>query len=157
MNVSARPLIGHGKLYVHSGEGGFRLFAMRPDGRGDVTASHVEWKYNKVVPARPSQLLVGDLIFMVNDAGIVSCVDATKGEQVWQHRLGGVYTASPVCVDGRIYLFSEAGLTTVIEPARSFKLLAENQLDDGFMASPAISGRSFILRTRTHLYRIEQP
>jgi outer membrane protein assembly factor BamB len=155
MNVSARPLIGKDRLYVHSGEGGFRLFALRPDGEGDITTSHVDWKYNKVVPARPSQLLIGDLIFMVNDAGIVSCVDAKVGEQVWQHRLGGTFTASPIFADGRIYLSNDAGLTTVIEPAREFKLLTENQLDDGCMASPAVTGRSIILRTRTHLYCLE--
>ena len=75
---------------------------------------------------------------------------------VWQKRIGGEYSASPVYADGRIWLFSEDGKTTVIRLGRTFELLAENQLDEGFLASPAIAGKSFFLRTRTHLYRIEE-
>jgi outer membrane protein assembly factor BamB len=74
---------------------------------------------------------------------------------VWTARVGGSYSASPVASDGRVYLFSEEGQATVIEAGRQFKVLAENHLDDGFMASPAIAGRALFLRTRTHLYRIE--
>ena len=74
---------------------------------------------------------------------------------VWSGRLAGNYSASPVWVDGRIYAFNEDGKTTVLEAGREFKVLAENQLDDGFMASPAVAGEALFLRTRTHLYRIE--
>jgi outer membrane protein assembly factor BamB len=157
MNAAARPLFGHGRLYINTADGGFKLFAMRPDGSGDVTESHVDWKCNKNVASRSSQLLIGDLIFMVNEASIASCVDAMSGNQLWQHRFGGDYCASPLYADGRIYYFSEFGMSPVIEPGREFKQLTDNKLDDGCMASPAITGKALILRTRTHLYRIEKP
>ena len=85
---------------------------------------------------------------MIGDTGIASCIDAKNGEQVWQQRIGGEYSASPVYADGKIWLFSEDGKTTVIKPSRTFELLAENRLDQGFLASPAIAGKAFYLRTR---------
>jgi hypothetical protein len=75
---------------------------------------------------------------------------------VWQQRIGGEYSASPVYADGKIWLFSEDGKTTVIRPGRKFEAIAENQLDEGFLASPAVAGKAFYLRTKTHLYRIEK-
>ena len=156
MNVSARPLFGNGKLILNTGAGGLKLLAVRPDGKGDVTDTHIDWTYGKTVPTRPSQLLIGERLFMVNDSGIASCVDAKTGEMLWQHRFGGDYSASPVFVDGKIYFFSEDGVTPVIEPSGEFKLLAENRLGDGYMASPAVVGNSRILRSRSHLYRVEK-
>jgi len=75
---------------------------------------------------------------------------------VWNERIGGNYSASPLASDGSIYFFSEEGKTTVIAADREFKKLAENQLEDGFMASPAVAGKALFLRTRTHLYRVEE-
>jgi outer membrane protein assembly factor BamB len=154
MNASARPLFGNGLLYVTTAAGGFQLFAVKPGGSGDVTQSNVAWKSSKSIPTRSSQLLVGDLLFMISDAGVASCIDAKTGETVWQKRLDGAYSASPLLADGKIYFFSESGATPVIEAAREFKLLAENKLPAGFMASPAVYDQSLILRTKTHLYRI---
>ncbi|HWQ32734.1 MAG TPA: PQQ-binding-like beta-propeller repeat protein [Blastocatellia bacterium] len=88
--------------------------------------------------------------------GIASCVEAKTGEIIWQTRLGGEYSASPVYADGSIWFFREDGKTTVIRPGRTFELLAENRFGDGFLASPAIAGRAWYLCTRTHLYRIEK-
>lgn len=165
MNAATRPLFGNGRLYIDTADGGFKLFAVRPDGSGEVAESHVDWKLAKNVPSRSSQLLIGDLIFMVNEASIASCVDAKSGEQLWQHRFGGDYCASPIYADGRIYFFSEFGMCPVIEPGREFKQLAENKLgkdegkegkEDGCMASPAVTGKALIVRTRSHLYRIEK-
>jgi outer membrane protein assembly factor BamB len=101
-------------------------------------------------------LLVGDLIYMANDAGILSAVDAKTGEVVGKGRVAGTYSASPIAGAGRIYVFSEDGKATVLEANRELKVLAENQLDEGFMASPAVDGNALVLRTRTHLYRIEE-
>jgi outer membrane protein assembly factor BamB len=101
-------------------------------------------------------LLSGDLLYMVNDSGVVTCLEAKTGAVVWKNRVAGTYSASPIWADRRIYFFNEDGKTTVIEDGRQFKLLAENELADGFMASPAIDGRALFLRTRTHLYRIEE-
>ncbi len=153
---STRPVFGGKTLFYPSGFPTGELLAVRPDGRGDVTQSHVLWRFAKGVPKKPSLLLVGDLIFMVGDNGIASCVRAGSGELVWGARVDGGYSASPVFADGRVYLFSEEGKTTVIEAGEAFKVLAENHLEDGFMASPALAGRALFLRTRTHLYRIEE-
>jgi outer membrane protein assembly factor BamB len=107
------------------------------------------------VPNKPSILLVGDTIYMINDVGIATAVDAKTGDIVWQQRVGGTFSASPIAAAGRIYLFDEDGKTTVLEAGREFKVLAENQLDNGFMSSPAVAGEALYLRTRTDLYRIE--
>jgi outer membrane protein assembly factor BamB len=153
---STRPVAGHGLVFYPTGFNSGQLLAVRPDGRGDVTATHVVWRVTKGVPQKPSVLLVGDLLFMVNDGGIVTCLEAKTGQVVWRNRIGDTYSASPVAADGRIYFFGEDGKATVIEPGRQFKVLARNHLEGGFMASPAIVGRALILRTRTHLYRIEE-
>ncbi len=155
MNTSARPLWGHGLIYATTAAGGWQLFAVRPDGQGDVTQSHFAWKQPKTVPTRSSPVMVDDLIYMVNDGGIFSCVEAKTGKQVWAQRVGGDYTASPVFADGKLYFFSQGGECPVLKPGREFNLLAKNKLDDGCMASPAVADNALLVRTRTHLYRIE--
>lgn len=155
MNAAALPLFGNGLVYATSAAGGYQLFAVRPDGHGDVTDTHVVWKFAKSVPTRSSQILVGERLFMINDAGVISCVDAMSGQSVWQKRLGGPFSASPLCADGRIYFFGEEGDIPVIAVADTYTLLATNHLTDGFMASPAVYHNSLILRSRTHLYRLE--
>jgi outer membrane protein assembly factor BamB len=100
-------------------------------------------------------LLVGNLLYMVGDkGGIVTCLEARTGKEIWSERIGGNYSASPIYADGRLYFCSEEGKTIVLAPGRTFKRLAENKLDEGFMASPAVVGKAFFLRTKTHLYRI---
>ena len=131
------------------------LWAIRPNGRGVVTDTHVVWKQKRAVPRRPSVLLVDNHLFMVNDDGVSACVEAETGEEVWRKRIGGNFSSSPIYADGRIYLFDQDGTATVIKAGRDYEVLAVNQLDDGFMASPAVSGNALFLRTKTHLYRIE--
>src|SRR5499427_1573841 len=155
-SASTRPVIGHGMIFFPTGFSAGQLFAVRTGGNGLITDTHVAWKFKRGVSNKPSILLIDDLIYMINDTGIASCVEAKTGELVWQKRIGGEYSASPVYADGKIWLFSEDGKTTVIRPGRAFESLAENRLDEGFLASPAIAGKAFYLRTRTHLYRIEK-
>jgi outer membrane protein assembly factor BamB len=133
-----------------------QLWAIRPDGQGDVTSTNVVWKVTQHVPANPSPLLAGDELYLVSDAGIATCLDAKTGKECWRQRLGGSFSASPLYAAGKVYFFSEGGETTVVEAGRAFKLLAKNKLDAGFMASPAAIDGALILRTRTHLYRIEE-
>lgn len=154
-SASTRPVIGHGLIFYPTGFSNGQLLAVRLGGSGLITDTHVAWRVKRGVSNKPSILLIDDLIYMISDTGIASCVEAKTGELVWQQRVGGEYSASPVYADGRVWLFSEEGKTTVIQPGRKFALLAENQLGDGFLASPAIAGRAFYLRTRTHLYRVE--
>jgi outer membrane protein assembly factor BamB len=153
---STRPVAGHGLVFYPSGWSTGQLLAVKPDGRGDVTATHVVWRVTQAVPKKPSLLLAGDLLFMINDVGIATCLEAKTGTVVWKSRLSGEYSASPILAGNRIYFFNEDGKTTVIEAGRAFKILAENLLDDGFMASPAVADGALFLRTRTHLYRIQQ-
>ena len=155
-NAAARPLYTHGMVIINT-EGGLRLLAVRPDGKGDVTETHIVWNYDRSTPTRPSQLVVGDHLYMVGDTGIVTCLDVRTGELAWVERMGGRHSASPLHVAGRIYLFDEENASRVIQATPSgFQLLAENPLDEGCMASPAVLDDALILRTRTHLYRIEE-
>jgi outer membrane protein assembly factor BamB len=150
-----RPLFGHGLLYVITDYEKPELWAVRPEGRGDVTDTHVVWKVTKDMPRTASLLLVDDLLYMANDEGYGLCLEAKTGERVWRERLKGKYSASPIYGSGRIYFFNEKNLTSVIEPGRQFKVLAENQLEERVMATPAVAGEAFILRSKTHLYRLE--
>ena len=156
-SASTRPVAGHGLIFYPTGFDTSKLNAIRPDGSGDITATHVVWQFTRSVPNKPSILLVDDLIYMVNDVGIASCVEAKTGALVWQSRVGGTFSASPLYAEGRIYLFDEDGKTTVLASGREFKVLAENQLENGFMASPAVIGDALILRTSKDIYRIELP
>lgn len=156
MNAASPPLVFRDLVICTTGFGGYQMFAVRPDGKGDVTGTHVAWKYiKKAVPERPSPILVDDKLYMVSDSGVLSCVDPQTGEQLRQKRIGGNFSASPVYADGKIYFFDEAGATTVIKPNPQLEVIATNHLDAGCMASPAIVGKSLIVRTTTHLYRIQ--
>jgi outer membrane protein assembly factor BamB len=153
---SARPLFGHGHVFITTGHSQTELWAVRPGGAGDVTDTHVTWRFTeRGVPKQPSPLLVDDLIFMVSNDGVVTCIEATTGQLVWTERIGGNFMASPIYADGRLYFCSMQGETTVLRAGRTSEILAENRLESGCMASPTVSGRALFLRTKTHLYRIE--
>lgn len=154
-STATRPLYEHGLLYISTGFSRAEMVAVRPTGEGDVTDTHIVWLEKKLMPSKPAPLLIGERMYTVSDEGVATCLNALTGEQVWQARVGGNYSASPVYADGRIYFLSEDGKTTVIEPADEYKVLAENLLGDGFMASPAVVDRSLILRSRSGLYRVE--
>ena len=156
MNAAERPVYGEGRVFLTSGDGGLNLIAVRPDGSGDVTHTHIDWRASKGVPNRSSPILVGDLLYMANGAGVATCLEAKTGSPVWQQRLGGQFWASPIYADGHLYSANDEGDTFVLEPGRVCKVLATNRLDDGCMASPAAVGKSLFLRTKTHLYCLEQ-
>ena len=156
-SASARPLVWDGKVFFQSGFKG-QILAVRLGGAGVLEESQLAWRVKKSVPSKPSMLLRDGALFMVDDSGIASCVDATTGEVRWSHRIGGNFSASPVYADGRIYVCNEEGKVTTFSPDKdAFKMLGEGQFDAGFMASPAIAGRSLFLRSKTHLYRVETP
>ncbi len=133
-----------------------QVLAIRPSGSGDVTDTHIAWSTRKGTPEIPSPLIVGDLMFLINDGGVASCLEAKSGRLVWRKRVGGDHWACPLYADGKIYFFSKEGNVSVLSAARGFQLLAENKFDEGFIASPAIAGKAMILRSLTHLYRIEK-
>ena len=154
-SATARPLYANGLLFINTGFSKADLLAVLPNGTGDVTETHVVWTTSKSVPSKPSQLLFDDLLFMIHDGGVASCLEAKTGELVWSQRLGGNFSSSPLYAAGRLYCFSQEGVCTVLAASREYSVLSTNTLSDGFMASPAASGSALILRTRTHLYRIE--
>lgn len=155
-SICPRPLFAKGVFYLTTGWGTSALMAVRADGRGDVTQSSVVWKTGKQVPMMASPVLAGDRLYAVTDeSGAAYCLDAAMGADVWRDKIGGKFSASLLAAPGRIYFFDRDGTTTVIEAGDTFKILAQNKLDSGFMASAAVSGNALILRTRTHLYRIE--
>ena len=149
-----RPVYGHGLVYIATGFQQPSLLAVRADGKGDVTRTHVAWKLSRGAPDPPSPWLVGDELYVVSDLGMVSCLDAVSGALHWQQRIGGNHSASPVLAAGRIYFLSEEGVTTVIAPGKTFQKLATNVLDGAALASMAVFGRSIFLRTQSHLYRL---
>lgn len=155
-NVACRPIFEHGLVYITTGVAR-RMLAVRPSGTGDVTDTHVAWSVRGRTPEIPSPLIVDDLLFMVSDkAGVVSCLEAKGGEEVWRERLAGVgnHWASPLYADAKIYLTSLKGVVSVISAARNFQVLAENKFDASFIASPAVAEDALILRSLTHLYCI---
>jgi outer membrane protein assembly factor BamB len=149
-----RPVYRDGLVYLTTGFMQASLLAVRVDGSGDVTRSHVAWTMTRAAPHTPSPLLLGDELYVVSDLGVASCLDRTTGTVHWMERLGGNYSASPIVVDGRIYFSSEEGMTTVIAPGREFRVLARNTIDGAMLASIAVSNGSFFVRSDTHLYRI---
>ncbi len=152
---AARAVYADGLAYISTGSGRTEAWAIHVDGRGEIGDDHIVWRVSRSVPKMSSPVLVDNLLYMVSDGGIVSCVNVKTGEEIWKERIGGNYFASPIYADGKIYFFSDAGKTTIIKEGREFKVIAVNELEDGFMASPAVSGDSQILRTKTHLYRVE--
>lgn len=152
----ARPLFADGVIYVCSDYARPELWAIRADGRGNVTDTHVLWRFARQVPASPSPILVGGRIYMASNGGVATCLEARSGEQLWQERLGGNFSASPIHAGGYLYFANEEGLVTVVKPGDEFQVAASNQLDGRFLASPAVAGAALLLRTDTHLYRVEQ-
>jgi outer membrane protein assembly factor BamB len=155
-SAASRPLVSDGLAFIQTGFSKGQLLAVRLGGEGVLDESHIAWRVKRSVPNKPSMILDGDLLTMIDDGGIASCVEAKTGNVVWSQRVAGNYSASPLLADGRIYLCSEEGKIAVLAPGREFKLLAENKLEDGFMASPAVAGKALFLRSKKHLYRLEE-
>jgi outer membrane protein assembly factor BamB len=154
-SVAPRPLFENGVAFIVTGLTKTELWAVKTSGEGDVTGSAVLWKLKTHIGKYASPLLVDGLIYTVAEESFVTCIEAATGSVVWTERIGDKYAASPIYADGRLYFFGQQGTTTVLKPGRTFEVLARNTLDNGFMASPAVSGKALFLRTKKHLYRVE--
>lgn len=155
-SVVPRPIFGHGLVFISTGFDHPSALAIRPNGQGDVTDTHVAWSLSKGAPNTPSLLLVNDELYMVSDGGIASCLDAKTGKVHWFERVGGSYSASPVYADGRIYLQSEEGVGIVLKAGTAFVKLASNSLNQRSLASYAIAEGAIFIRTAEDLYRIQK-
>ena len=157
-SMANRPLFNGQFIFTGTGFGKGELIAIDPfRARGNVTQTHIKWVVKRAMPSKPSPILVGKRIYTVADKnGIVSCIDATNGRIVWQDRIGGTFSASPVFAAGHLYFCDEKGKTTVIKPGDSLEIVAENRLNNGCMATPAPFGKALFVRTRDALYRLEK-
>lgn len=153
------PFFGDGLVFATCGSGGRgeKILAVRPDGSGDVSKTHLAWESTKMLPYCPTPVSAGEHLFMVTDGGVIRCVVAKTGAEVWTHRLGGKYSASPVRVGNRIYLVSESGDVDVVAAESGLRLLAHNHLDDYFVTTPAVSGDRIYLRGEKHLWLVGNP
>jgi outer membrane protein assembly factor BamB len=154
--VVPRPVYGNGLVYLSSGYESPVLYAIRPDGTGDVTKTHVAWTAKRGAPLNPSPLLVEDALYLVSDDGRLTCLDAKSGKERWSERVGRAYSASPLYAGGLIYLLDEDGGATVVRPGASYDEVARNKLGERSLASFAVDGDALLLRTEKALYRIEQ-
>lgn len=128
--------------------------AIRPDGRGNVTDTHVVWQKDKDCSYVPSPIAVGPYFLLTSDTGVATCLEAKTGESLWRERLGPHFSASPVTAQGRVYFLSDKGVMTVVKPGRAFEVVARNELGEKTYASPAISHGRLFLRSEQHLYCI---
>lgn len=152
-----RPVIADGRAFVTSGYGDGTLMAIQLSDSDDKKSGELIWKTNKAVPIIPSPVVVGSELFMVNDTGVLACLDAATGKVHWRERLTGNFAASITFGDGKLFVHNDKGLTTVFEPsAIAFRKLASNQLDSNIQASPALVAGTIYIRTKTSLYRIEK-
>lgn len=145
---------GHGLLFMTCGFPEHHLLAIRPDGLGNVTDTHIVWRETKGASYVPSPLAVGDYFLVVSDGGVCSCFEATSGRRAWMQRLGTHYSGSPVTADGLAYFTSDDGVTQVFRPGEKFELLAENQLGEQCFSSPAVSAGQIVYRGEKHLIAV---
>jgi outer membrane protein assembly factor BamB len=154
-SVIPRPVYGQGLLFIGTGYDSPELLAIRPDGTGDVTDTHVKWRLRKGAPHTPSPLLIGDELYLISDGGIASCLDAKTGEQHWQQRLTGGFSASPIAAGGKIYFLNETGSCFVVRAAKKYERLAKNDLKEKTLASIGADGGALFIRTDQHVYKIK--
>lgn len=155
-SVVPRPLHRDGVIYVCSGFNRAILYAVKTDGTGDVTDTHLVWQDDKTVPKESSPILVGDEIYFNDDKGILSCLDAATGKEHYRERLDGQggYSASPVFAGDHLYFHNGNGITTVVKPGKTFTKVAENQLGEYGLSSFAVVSDGFVIRTEGHLIRL---
>lgn len=155
-SVVPRPVYAEGLVLVCTGfEGPAELLAIRPDGIGDVTDTHVAWRADRYVPHSPSPIVHDGHVYLMSDNGIASCRELQSGELRWRERVGGAYSASPIQAEGRLYFMSEDGVCTVIRAAPEFEQLARNSLQERSLASIVPTEGSLLIRTIEGLYRID--
>jgi hypothetical protein len=153
-SVGSSPVFGNRLAVFSTGFEKPELVAVRVDGQGDVTATHIAWRTLRQAPTMSSPVLAGDEIYWVSDAGVAACGDARTGEIYWRERLGGLHFASLLYAEGRVYDFAQDGRTTVVKAGKQFEKLAENRIEGPLVATPAILDGTIFLRTDTDLYRI---
>jgi outer membrane protein assembly factor BamB len=147
-------MVDNGMLFLSRGYRSSPYMAIRLGGRGDITRTHVAWRVPTGGPYVSSLVQYQGVIYMSTDNGILSAVDASDGERLWQERVGGTFSASPIAGDGKIYFVSEGGETIVIRAGRRFEVVARNKLDGHFVASPAAGHGRLFLRSDDRVFAV---
>lgn len=155
-SVVPRPVYAHGMVFVSSSYDKPVLKAIKVDGKGDVTGTHVAWTIDKAVPHNPSMAVIGDELYFVADNGILTCCDAKTGQIHYSERCTGPISSSLLAADGKLYLQDEKGLGVVVKPGKTFQVLAQNDLGERSLASYAVIGSDLLIRTEGNLYRIKK-
>ena len=145
------------KFYMAAGFPTHHVMAVRPDGSGDVTKSHVAWHTQEVKCYVPSPVLVENYLIVADDRGTANCFETGKGERLWQGRMGSHFSASLVTAGGLVYFQADNGLTKVVKPGKDMEIVSENELGERSYASPAISDGQFFIRGEKHLFCIGTP
>ena len=148
------PVYDAGVLYMSRGYRSSPYLAIRAGGRGDITHTNVAWRVANGAPYLSSLVFYDGLLYMANELGIVTSMDAKTGEPVWRERVGGYYSASPVAADGKIYLLSETGEMLVLRAGRKPEVLARSDVGEQCIASPAFSNRQIFIRTDRNLIAV---
>lgn len=148
------PVFHGGVIYASRGYRSGPYMALKPGGRGDVNGTHTLWRVATGAPYVSSLLFYEGLVYMANDVGVLTAVDAASGQRVWQERVDGVFSASPVGGGGHVYFVSENGETVVVKAGRTPQIAARNPLGERAIASPAIAGGQIFLRTDRHVFAI---
>lgn len=154
--VVPRPVFRDGLVYICTGYLKPQLWAIRVEGSGDVSDTHVVWRFERQVPEIASPIIVEGEIYFVSSRGIATCLDAATGELQWQQRMEGTYAASPLAADEKLYFTSQEGTTTVVLPGRQYRELARNQLFGRTRASLAVAGESLLIRTDAALHCVRE-
>ena len=150
------PIYADGILIISTGfHPPVRLMAVNPEGSGNITETNVIWKYDKYIPGINTPVAHNGLLYLIQEKGKIQCLDIKTGHIIWNNRLDGEFYSSPVCADGHIYFPSKQGIVYVLKEGKSFNVAGQNKMKGEIMATMAVSGKSFLLRTDEALYRIE--
>lgn len=154
-SIAPRPVYGEGLVFTMIDRDRPEMWAINPNGSGDITETHIQWKETKRMPPRASPIIIKGLLFVVDRNGYISCIEAKTGKSIWQKRMKGRFSASPILANNLIYFFNEDTVCTIIKPTRELEIVAENKLsDDKLMATPAFDENSIYIRTEKKLTRI---
>tara|TARA_B100000401_G_C52809754_1_gene723067 strand:+ start:889 stop:2139 length:1251 start_codon:yes stop_codon:yes gene_type:complete len=154
-SIAPRPVYGEGLVFTMIDRDRPEMWAINPNGSGDITETHIEWKETKRMPPRASPIIIKGLLFVVDRNGYISCIEAKTGKSIWQKRMKGRFSASPILANNLIYFFNEDTVCTIIKPTRELEIVAENKLsEDKLMATPAFDENSIYIRTEKKLTRI---
>jgi outer membrane protein assembly factor BamB len=149
-----QPAISDGIVYVATGFMKPELYAIRTNGRDDVSETHVVWKQARQAPELASPIIIEDSIYTISTRGVLSCLDKSNGAIRWQQRLEGTFVASPIYADGKLFIVNQSGVTFVIQPGDQYAELGRNETFGETQATPVAIGDRLLIRTDPVLYSI---